>query len=465
MSSSTSAAKSSSDAGSSDKYAHILLLAKSSTEAMMSRDEVLARGIPWDSLGGAYIDEKSVDMIKKYDKKPGDRAALIEKNGEAYAKIFMILLARVQRAEYLQYIITLLDDLVQEDSERIELFWKLRDEPDIPGVPKLPFGPLFTVLRQRMSDWYLTSKACSIITSFFLKFASVSGEEKTMVFGWLAQQVCKDSDKDVLIGLTALQSLLRRNEYRESFWREGGLDTLKTVVKSDNSNIQVLYQAVNCLWLLTFNQTIRQAMTDPVLVANLCDVLKHSVKDKVIRMTLATLRNLMNIGENNEMMISCGILRALTLLSNKAWGDEDVEGDLRALFNTLEKKVNDLSSFDMYKNELLSKKLDWSSPCHRSERFWRQNVLRFEDDDYRCVRILKQILEEEAHNERALAVACWDIGEFVRYHPRGKLIMKNVNVKTSVMNLLSHESAEVRKEALLALQKLMVSNWEYLTQS
>lgn len=102
----------------------------------------------------------------------------------------MILLARVQRAEYLQYIITLLDDLVQgtqqktnphkkqstkcllpffeinvtflapvlryvftricllfffaEDSERIELFWKLRDEPDIPGVPKLPFGPLFT---------------------------------------------------------------------------------------------------------------------------------------------------------------------------------------------------------------------------------------------------------------------------------------------------------------------------------
>jgi hypothetical protein len=79
MSASTSASKGSSDSGSSDKYAHILLLAKSSTEAMMSRDEVLARGIPWDSLGGAYIDEKSVDMIKKYDKKPGDRAALIEK--------------------------------------------------------------------------------------------------------------------------------------------------------------------------------------------------------------------------------------------------------------------------------------------------------------------------------------------------------------------------------------------------
>lgn len=44
-------------------------------------------------------------------------------------------------------------------------------------------------------------------------------------------------------------------------------------------------------------------------------------------------------------------------------------------------------------------------------------------------------------------------------------IMKIVDVKTSVMKLLAHESAEVRKEALLSLQKLMVSNWEYLTQS
>jgi hypothetical protein len=63
---------------------------------------------------------------------------------------------------------------------------------------------------------------------------------------------------------------------------------------------------------------------------------------------------------------------------NKKWGDEDIEGDLQVLQDTLEKKVNDLSSFDMYKNELLSKKLDWSSPPHRSEKFWRQNVLRFE---------------------------------------------------------------------------------------
>jgi V-type H+-transporting ATPase subunit H len=130
----------------------------------------------------------------------------------------------------------------------------------------------------------------------------------------------------------------------------------------------------------------------------------------------------LDLGENNEMMIARGIMRILVALTNKKWGDEDIEGDLLVLQETLEKKVNDLSSFDVYKNELLSKKLDWSSPPHRSEKFWRQNVLRFEDDDYRCLRILKQIIEEE-QNTRVVAVAAWDIGEFVRYHPRGKLFV------------------------------------------
>jgi len=238
---------------------------------------------------------------------------------------------------------------------------------------------------------------------------------------------------------------------------------LRNLIKYDQSNIQVLYQATNCLWLLSYNENIRKHMTDPVLVSNLCEVVKQISKEKVVRMCLATLHNVLNLGENNEMMISSGLMRVLNVFANKKWGDEDIESDIKALQVTLEKKVNDLSSFDMYKNELLSKKLDWTSPCHRSERFWRSNVMRFDEEDNRCLRILKQILEEE-QNPRVLAVACWDIGEFVRYHPRGKIVIKQIDTKVAIMKLLSHDSAEVRKEALLSLQKVMVSNWEYLSQ-
>lgn len=41
-------------------------------------------------------------------------------------------------------------------------------------------------------------------------------------------------------------------------------------------------------------------------------------------------------------------------------------------------------------------------------------------------------------------------------------VIEQLNGKQLVMQLLSHEDPNVRYEALLAVQKLMVHNWEYL---
>jgi len=61
-----------------------------------------------------------------------------------------------------------------------------------------------------------------------------------------------------------------------------------------------------------------------------------------------------------------------------------------------------------------------------------------------------------------LAVASYDIGEYVRHNPRGKHLIEHFGGKQLVMQLLSHEDPNVRYEALVAVQKLMVHNWEYL---
>ena len=61
-----------------------------------------------------------------------------------------------------------------------------------------------------------------------------------------------------------------------------------------------------------------------------------------------------------------------------------------------------------------------------------------------------------------LSVASYDIGEYVRHYPRGKNIIEQLGGKQLVMQLLAHEDPNVRYEALLAVQKLMVHNWEYL---
>jgi len=45
----------------------------------------------------------------------------------------------------------------------------------------------------------------------------------------------------------------------------------------------------------------------------------------------------------------------------------------------------------------------------------------------------------------------------VRYHPTGKKILDKLGLKPLIMGLLTNNNEEVRKEALLCVQKIMVS--------
>jgi V-type H+-transporting ATPase subunit H len=283
---------------------------------------------------------------------------------------------------------------------------------------------------------------------------------------WLKQQCEKSSPAERMIGLQALHQLLTVNDYKLIFWHLQGVEVLQHLAvapKVDGpKHTQQLYLAVKCLWLLSYHEDIKVALNSPVMISNLVEILKSVSKDKIVRLTLSTLRNLMDIGKNAELMISYGIIRCLNLFLQKRWADEDIDADLAALQTYLEDKVNDLTSFDVYKYELLGMKLDWSSPVHRSERFWRTNVNRFDEDDYAALKQLRLILTSPDSSATVLAVASWDVGEIIRQHPQRKFVLQKVDLKTPVMALLHHPSEEVKKESLLALQKIMVTNWESL---
>ena len=60
--------------------------------------------------------------------------------------------------------------------------------------------------------------------------------------------------------------------------------------KSQDQNFQLLYQSLFCLWMLTFNNEVKEKMTDPELVFNLVEIFKQVEVLKVRRMTIATLR-------------------------------------------------------------------------------------------------------------------------------------------------------------------------------
>jgi len=260
--------------------------------------------------------------------------------------------------------------------------------------------------------------------------------------------------------------LLRSDPFRVIFYQEGGLDCLNHLMRVQNQNYQLLYQAVYCCWLVSYNKQIAAnfSSNQSTIIHKLVEIVRTTSKEKVMRMAIATLRNIVDKAPgNNEQMIETNLVKEVEKLLQKKWADEDITADLEVLNDSLQKNMAELSSFDKYKQELYSGELEWS-PVHRSEKFWRENSHHFEENHNRPLTVLVGLLKSSDSSAIVLAIACNDIGEFVRFHPRGRLLIQNTGCKEHIMNLMYHTDAEVQKQSLLCLQKLMVHNWGYLSR-
>lgn len=263
--------------------------------------------------------------------------------------------------------------------------------------------------------------------------------------------------------------MLRIEEYRKAFDDIDGMATLESLISEEKLNFQIQYQLIFCWWVLTFNTDLARKMKKYNLIQNLADILRKAVKEKVRRIVLAVLRNLIEkvddpdmSRENAILMVQCKIMKQLEIIQQSVQnnGDPELIEDTEFLIDALQTSVQDLSSFDEYATELRSGRLEWS-PVHHSEKFWRENAHRLNEQNYELLKIIIGILE---HSKDALvmSVAAHDLGEYVRHYSRGKMVIESLGGKYLIMQRLSHEDSSVRYQALLCVQKLMVQNWEYL---
>jgi V-type H+-transporting ATPase subunit H len=266
--------------------------------------------------------------------------------------------------------------------------------------------------------------------------------------------------------LTALQNLLGTNTGRAACIAADGLPTLCGLMsggeRTTSSQLQLLYQVVYCLWSLSyFPEAALEMVTSKVgLVHKLVDIVKSVLKEKVVRVGLATLRNLLGTGSASSDMVDLKIMDVLASLQTRKWADEDILEDIAFLNAALQVNVQSMSSWEVYAKEVASGKLDWS-PSHKSENFWRDNYKGFEANNYETLKQLVALLKEDG-NVTTLAVACHDISEFVKHHPEGRRLMTQHGAKGPAMAILKHEDPDVQKYALTCVQRLMVINWEYL---
>jgi len=425
-------------------------------DSQASNDAVLAKTIRWDALQ-AIIKPKDLELIQRYDKKNTEtKQQLINERGAEYAALFLNMIAEMQAKDKLQYILALVDELLNADESKALLFLEIK-------VQRFPFGPFLRLLPE--SDWFTQTKAAKILATLMIKSNEVTPEDLQTVFRWVNEQLkSKTALSELSATLSILHILLRRDQYRLVYAQDNGLHRLGSLL-NPQSNFQILYQILVAVWLLSFNEKIRtEGFAPSNVIPKVVEVLKSAAKEKVLRICLAILKNLVDKSSaNNEQMIEHGGIKIIETLSSKRWGDEDIVEDIDGLKDALQKNLTLLSSFDIYKQELMSGNLEWT-PVHKSEKFWRENAPRFEENNNRPLGVLINLLKDSSTPPVALSVACYDLGEFVRFHPRGRTILQNLNAKQYIMGLMSHPDAEVQKHALLCIQKVMVHNWEYLAR-
>nr|XP_003701719.2 PREDICTED: V-type proton ATPase subunit H isoform X2 [Megachile rotundata] len=450
--------------------------------------------INWQSyFQSQMISKEDYDFIVAFDTSDTNtRETKLKENPHQAAKTFLNLLGHVSKDQTIQYILTMIDDMLQEDRSRVEIFREHSSRKR-----ESVWGPFLNLLNRQ--DGFIMNMTSRIIAKlacwshdlmektdlqFYLTWLkdqlklSFEALQDTNLHVGIEQNIVMDEDANELRELQnpnndyiqsvarCLQMMLRIDEYRFAFVSVDGISTLLAVL-TGRVNFQVQYQLIFCIWVLTFNPLLAEKMNKFNVIPILADILSDSVKEKVTRIILAVFRNLIEKVEDGQVakehciaMVQCKVLKQLSIFGQRKCDDEDITDDIEFLNDKLQASVQDLSSFDEYSTEVKSGRLEWS-PVHKSGKFWRENANRLNEKNYELLRILVHLLET-SKDPLVLSVASFDIGEYVRHYPRGKHIIEQLGGKQRVMQLLAHEDPNVRYEALLAVQKLMVHNWEYL---
>eukprot|EP01132_Coremiostelium_polycephalum_P000398 gene398-502_t len=429
------------------------------------KEKVLAREIPWSAFttsNPVCVTVEECDLISKYDKRPEaeKRKAFLEQS-EKYVNFFLNFINSTSNSEIIQYLLTLINEIIQIEPKAVSKFVNLKKDD-----PQYPYSVFIRLLNR--DDAYINLQS-SVILGNIMCAGNPPIQDVEHFFSWkILPLLRKNNPAEVEVGLIALQSILLKNEYKDLFRRLQGSDLLLQILQStqnsNNVNIQLLYETLYAIWLLTFSEEAATAYSGTGIVAKLVAIIKANIvimKEKIIRLSLASLRNLMGKGSNNEEMIDNGFVRMLNFLSIKKWGDQDIIEDIQVLTDGLSADIQVMSSFNKYKTEIISGELEWT-PVHKSDTFWKENATKFEENGYQVIKYLHLILQKSS-NALHLAIACHDLGEFVRHHPRGKLIIDHLGIKPDIMALMSNTDENVKKQALFALQKMMINNWEYLS--
>lgn len=392
----------------------------------------------------------------------------LDLHGSTFFTTLISFLNKVSKNETLQFLLTMIDDILAEDASRINLFH------EVSKITGQPAWQTFLQIVETKEDLYVQHQANRILVQIVVNDgALLNATSQQGYFAWVTNTIQSKEHDSAILALTSLHALLRSCHYRQPFFEYAdSITQLRALLQLDAAhNIQLQYKAMVVFWVLTFDHNIAGILDKeggPLVIGDIASLMRASRKEKVQRMCISTLANMITNPTttslkkyNAQQMISHKVLPIIELRAeNENEDDVEVLAAIKTLQTSLSQIFEDMSSFDEYASEISSGLLEWS-PVHRSDKFWRENAVKLNDDRHKLVKILIQLLETSS-DPQVLSIAAHDCGEYVRHYPRGKQVIETLGGKGYIMKHMTNPDSAVRYEALIAVQKLMTQNWGQL---
>ena len=232
-------------------------------------------------------------------------------------------------------------------------------------------------------------------------------------------------------------------------------------VLAQTGDNDLVYAFFHVVWLLTFNRALIEHDFPEDLIGIFSAVMLKVKVERITRIILLALTNLIKIDWYVRLLIQNDYTRIIPVLLTRQFSDDDILGLLQNIDDAVQKMVTETSSMQSYLDELKIGKLKWS-PMHRSESFWVENILNFEANGWELVKRLRQVITADGADPVCVSVACFDLGEVARYHPLGRKVMNELDIKSVLLTLSQSDQPEVKKNALSALQKIMLQHWDMI---
>jgi len=360
----------------------------------------------------------------------------------------------LQDEKPMQWILTLFYDMLREDSSCWSLF-----EEALKGRVTL-YKPLMMLLARPKLDSYVADKAAWLLSGVIGQVPRFFSQDDIAA---LLRQLLEPQEQHCteLGVLEAITNLLKSDVFRGGVWATPGVADriFKVQPRTDSSPFQ--YRCVFAIWMLSFDSEITAELKSYAAIKKIKEILTVTRTEKVVRLCLTVLRNFLSHKALTEEIVEEGMLEAVQQLEFEKWRDPELYEDIRDMATLVSTEVQALSNFDRYERELQTGVLTWG--FIHSTKFWAENVLKFEQNDFRALNMLAALLLDCSTDPTTLAVACHDLGEFVAMHPLGKKKVAQLQVKERIMSLMGSTEAglrDLRREALLCCQKIMLNKWQ-----